>query len=102
MPRVVTLRSPIAGLERPRSHGPGSNDETKIDSEYSSRVRTSASSVAVPITHACAAVGRIINLSSSVVGLCQPEEIASAVAFLAGPDGAWINGQVLRANDSII
>jgi 3-oxoacyl-[acyl-carrier protein] reductase len=30
--------------------------------------------------------------------LGQPEDIAGTVAFLAGPDGAWINGQVLRAN----
>ncbi|WP_205193779.1 SDR family oxidoreductase, partial [Burkholderia sp. LMG 13014] len=30
--------------------------------------------------------------------LGQPADIASVVAFLAGPDGAWINGQVLRAN----
>ena len=29
--------------------------------------------------------------------LGQPEDIAAAVAFLVGPDGAWINGQVLRA-----
>ena len=28
----------------------------------------------------------------------QPEDIAGAVSFLAGPDGAWINAQVLRAN----
>lgn len=27
-----------------------------------------------------------------------PAEIASTVAFLAGPDGAWINSQVLRVN----
>ncbi|MFZ6873294.1 SDR family oxidoreductase [Undibacterium sp. Di27W] len=27
-----------------------------------------------------------------------PAEIASAVAFLAGPDGAWVNSQVLRVN----
>jgi 3-oxoacyl-[acyl-carrier protein] reductase len=30
--------------------------------------------------------------------LGTPEDIASAVAFLAGPDGGWINSQVLRAN----
>lgn len=30
--------------------------------------------------------------------LGQPEDIANVVAFLAGPDGAWINAQVLRAN----
>jgi 3-oxoacyl-[acyl-carrier protein] reductase len=34
--------------------------------------------------------------------LGQPEDIAKAVAFLAGPDGAWINGQVLRANGGIV
>jgi 3-oxoacyl-[acyl-carrier protein] reductase len=34
--------------------------------------------------------------------LGQPQDIAAAVAFLAGPDGAWINGQVLRANGGIV
>jgi 3-oxoacyl-[acyl-carrier protein] reductase len=34
--------------------------------------------------------------------LGQPADIAAAVAFLAGPDGAWINGQTLRANGGII
>jgi 3-oxoacyl-[acyl-carrier protein] reductase len=33
--------------------------------------------------------------------LGQPEDIAGAVAFLAGTDGAWVNGQVLRANGGI-
>ena len=30
--------------------------------------------------------------------LGQPEDIANVVSFLAGPDGGWVNGQVLRAN----
>jgi 3-oxoacyl-[acyl-carrier protein] reductase len=34
--------------------------------------------------------------------LGQPEDVANVVAFLAGPDGGWINGQVLRANGGII
>jgi 3-oxoacyl-[acyl-carrier protein] reductase len=34
--------------------------------------------------------------------LGQPDDISDAVAFLAGPDGAWINGQTLRANGGII
>jgi 3-oxoacyl-[acyl-carrier protein] reductase len=34
--------------------------------------------------------------------LGQPQDIAAAVAFLAGPDGAWINGQTVRANGGII
>ena len=34
--------------------------------------------------------------------LGQPTDIADVVSFLAGPDGAWINGQVLRVNGGII
>ena len=34
--------------------------------------------------------------------LGTPQDIASTVAFLAGPDGAWINGQVLRANGGMV
>jgi 3-oxoacyl-[acyl-carrier protein] reductase len=30
--------------------------------------------------------------------LGQVEDIANVISFLAGPDGAWINGQILRAN----
>ena len=34
--------------------------------------------------------------------LGTPEDVASAVAFLVGPDGGWINGQVLRANGGMV
>jgi 3-oxoacyl-[acyl-carrier protein] reductase len=34
--------------------------------------------------------------------LGEPSDIAAAVAFVAGPDGGWINGQVLRVNGGII
>ena len=34
--------------------------------------------------------------------LGTPQDIAAVVAFLAGPDGSWINGQVLRANGGLL
>ena len=34
--------------------------------------------------------------------LAQPEDIASVVAFLAGRDGGWINGQTIRANGGML
>jgi 3-oxoacyl-[acyl-carrier protein] reductase len=34
--------------------------------------------------------------------LGQPEDVANVVAFLAGPDGGWINGQILRVNGGIV
>jgi 3-oxoacyl-[acyl-carrier protein] reductase len=34
--------------------------------------------------------------------LGTPQDIAAAVSFLSGPDGSWINGQVLRANGGMV
>ena len=33
--------------------------------------------------------------------LGQPDDIASVVSFLTGPDAGWVNGQVLRANGGV-
>lgn len=34
--------------------------------------------------------------------LGQPEDVANVVSFLAGPQGGWVNGQVLRANGGLV
>jgi 3-oxoacyl-[acyl-carrier protein] reductase len=34
--------------------------------------------------------------------LGTPDDIAASVAFLVGPDGGWINGQVLRSNGGMV
>jgi 3-oxoacyl-[acyl-carrier protein] reductase len=34
--------------------------------------------------------------------LGTPQDIAGVVAFLVGPDSAWVNGQTLRANGGVI
>lgn len=34
--------------------------------------------------------------------LGTPEDIASVVSFLAGPQGSWMNGQILRANGGMV
>ncbi|NUQ28911.1 MAG: SDR family oxidoreductase [Acidobacteriaceae bacterium] len=43
---------------------------------------------------------QIVQLSklAPLERLGQPEDIANVVSFLAGPDGGWVNAQVLRAN----
>ncbi len=46
-------------------------------------------------------VDRITRLAP-LERLGQPVDIASVVAFLAGPDGAWVNAQVLRVNGGIV
>jgi 3-oxoacyl-[acyl-carrier protein] reductase len=34
--------------------------------------------------------------------LGTPQDVAAVVSFLAGPDGSWVNGQVLRANGGMV
>ncbi len=34
--------------------------------------------------------------------LGQPEDVANVISFLAGPDGGWVNGQILRANGGLV
>lgn len=46
-------------------------------------------------------IARLANMAP-LERLGQPQDIAAAVSFLAGADGAWINGQTLRANGGII
>ena len=45
-----------------------------------------------------AAVTKMIPLGR----LGEPDDIARVVAFLVGPDGGWVNGQVLRANGGLV
>ncbi|GBR06843.1 SDR family oxidoreductase [Acetobacter oeni] len=43
-----------------------------------------------------------LSAMSPLERLGTPVDIAAAVAFLVGSDGAWINGQTLRANGGIV
>jgi 3-oxoacyl-[acyl-carrier protein] reductase len=46
-------------------------------------------------------IDRLAKLSP-LERLGQPEDTAGVVAFLAGPDGAWVNGQILRVNGGVV
>lgn len=46
-------------------------------------------------------IDRLTNMSP-LERLGQPDDIASVVSFLAGSDGAWVNGQTLRANGGVV
>jgi 3-oxoacyl-[acyl-carrier protein] reductase len=34
--------------------------------------------------------------------LGTPDDIAGVVAFLAGPDSGWVNGQTIRVNGGLV
>lgn len=52
--------------------------------------------------------GKSDDLLKAIIGmnplkrLGQPEDIAGVVSFLAGPDGGWVNGQLIRANGGVV
>ena len=46
-------------------------------------------------------VDRLSN-AAPLERLGTPQDVANAVAFLAGPEGGWINGQVIRSNGGIV
>ena len=54
------------------------------------------------LSHASQAARDQLIAMTPLRRLGQPTDIASAVAFLVGPDAGWVNGQTLRVNGGII
>ena len=48
-----------------------------------------------------ALIDELANLSP-LQRLGTPQDIAAAVSWLAGPDGGWINAQIIRVNGGVI
>lgn len=112
--RVINLSSSVVGLYQP-TYGVYSATKAAVEAlthvlskEMRGRQITVNAIAPGPTATALFLTGKpqaaIDNLAklAPLERLGQPEDIANAVAFLAGPDGAWINGQILRANGGII
>lgn len=112
--RIINLSSSVVGLYQP-TYGVYSATKAAVEAlthvlskEMRGRQITVNAIAPGPTATALFLTGKpqaaIDNLAklAPLERLGQPEDIANAVAFLAGPDGAWINGQVLRANGGII
>jgi 3-oxoacyl-[acyl-carrier protein] reductase len=112
--RIINLSSSVVGLFQP-TYGPYAATKAAVEAmthvmskELRGRNITVNAVAPGPTATALFLDGKpqavIDNLAklAPLERLGQPQDIAAAVAFLAGPDGAWINGQVLRANGGII
>jgi 3-oxoacyl-[acyl-carrier protein] reductase len=112
--RVINFSSSVVGLLQP-SYGPYAATKAAIEAATVVLARElrgrqiSVNAVAPgPTATDLFLTGKSDELVDRLAKLAPlerlgtPEDIAAAVAFLAGPDGAWINGQVLRANGGII
>jgi 3-oxoacyl-[acyl-carrier protein] reductase len=112
--RIVNFSSSVVGL-KPETYGVYAGTKAAIEAltgilakELRGRNITVNSVAPGPVATALFLDGKSPQLidhtakMNPLERLGTPEDIAAAVAFLVGPDGGWINGQVLRANGGVI
>ena len=112
--RVINFSSSVVGAYGPgygayAASKAGVEAMTHIASKELGRRRITVNAVAPgPVETELFMTGKSDELVQNIVRgiplsrLGQPDDIASVVSFLAGPDGGWVNGQVLRANGGMI
>lgn len=112
--RIISFSSSVVGLYQP-GYGPYAATKAGVEAlthilakELGPRKITvnavAPGPVATPLflsgksDEQVAQITRLIPLGR----LAEPEDIAAAVSFLAGPDSHWVNGQVLRTNGGMV
>ncbi|WP_142781884.1 SDR family oxidoreductase [Agrobacterium sp. T29] len=108
--RIINISSSVIGMHLP-SYGPYIASKAAVEGltqvlaqELRGRIITANSVAPGPTATELFLEGKSAELvermskMNPLERLGQPEDIARVVAFLAGPEGAWINGQTLRAN----
>lgn len=112
--RIISFSSSVVGLYQP---GYGVYAATKaaveamthiLAKELGSRGITVNAVAPGPVETELFMTGKSDELVQTIAGmnpfkrLGQPDDIANVVSFLAGPDAAWVNGQIIRANGGVI
>ncbi|CAN7458931.1 SDR family oxidoreductase [Neorhizobium sp. LjRoot104] len=112
--RIVNFSSSVVGAYGPAYGGYAATKAavealTHVASKELGRRKITVNAVAPgPVETELFMTGKTDELVSNIVKtiplgrLGQPQDIAAVVSFLAGPDGGWVNGQVLRANGGMI
>ena len=112
--RIVSISSSVVGLYPP---GYGLYSATKaavealthiLAKELGSRDITVNAIAPGPVGTGIRSLGKSDEQVAAIAGmnpfgrLGEPDDIARVVSFLAGPDGGWVNGQIIRANGGVV
>ncbi len=112
--RIINFSSSVVGAYGPAYGGYAATKAavealTHVASKELGRRKITVNAVAPgPVETELFMTGKSDELVQNIVKtiplgrLGQPQDIATVVSFLAGPDGGWVNGQVLRANGGMI
>ncbi|MDR6817126.1 3-oxoacyl-[acyl-carrier protein] reductase [Neorhizobium sp. 2083] len=112
--RIINFSSSVVGAYGPAYGGYAATKAavealTHVASKELGRRKITVNAVAPgPVETELFMTGKSDELVQNIVKtiplgrLGQPRDIATVVSFLAGPDGGWVNGQVLRANGGMI
>lgn len=112
--RIINFSSSVVGAYGPAYGGYAATKAaveamTHVASKELGRRKITVNAVAPgPVETELFMTGKSEELIQNIVRaiplgrLGQPQDIATVVSFLAGPDGGWVNGQVLRANGGMI
>ena len=112
--RIVSFSSSVVGLYQP-TYGVYAATKAGVEAmthilakELGSRSITVNAVAPGPVETELFTKGKSDELIATIAKmnpfgrLGQPDDIASVVAFLAGPDGGWVSGQTIRANGGVI
>jgi 3-oxoacyl-[acyl-carrier protein] reductase len=112
--RIINFSSSVVGMYGP-GYGPyaaskaGVEAMTHVASRELGKRRITVNAVAPgPVATELFMTGKSEELVQNIIRniplgrLGQPDDIASVVSFLAGPESGWVNGQILRANGGMI
>ncbi len=112
--RIVSFSSSVVGLYQP-TYGVYAATKAAVEamthvlSKELGKRRITVNAIAPgPVETELFTKGKKPSEIEQIIGLTplgrlgQPEDIARAISFLVGPDGGWVNGQILRANGGLV
>ena len=99
--RIISFSTSVVGALLPR-YGVYTATKAAVEAITVNAVAPGPTATALFMNGKSEAVVQSMIDANPLKRLGQPDDIASVVAFLASPDGGWVNGQTIRANGGFV